>query len=34
LAERRDAAAADKLAAIAAGDPDPNLRREATRRAK
>jgi hypothetical protein len=34
LADRRDAAAADKLAAIAAGDPDPNLRREATRRAK
>jgi DNA-binding transcriptional regulator YbjK len=32
FAERRDAAAAEKLAAIAAADPDPALRGEAARR--
>jgi hypothetical protein len=34
LADRRDAAAAEKLAAIAAGDPSAALRREAERRRK
>jgi hypothetical protein len=32
FAERKDAAAAEKLAAIIAADPDPALRREAARR--
>jgi hypothetical protein len=32
LADRHDAAAVGKLAAIAAGDPDAALRREAARR--
>jgi hypothetical protein len=34
LAERRDAAATEKLAAIAGSDPDPALRGEASRRRK
>jgi len=34
FAERKDEAAADKLAAIAADDPDPGLRSEAARRRK